>query len=250
MEDSAYIGGAIAGLFYLIAGIRLMRLSLRTGETPEQLLGVTMLVWSLSYLTWQLPIALGDDWMSLQLFFAGHISEDIGTITFALFLRLVFRSQERWANWLVATVAGCAVFGVIGSAWVGDWEALLPLSNPWWWLESLAFPITVVWMGFEGLHHYRMARQRVRLGLCEPLVCNRYLLWGLTGVAWTIYQVVMIVQQIEYERTQVWSASIDAAVGVIELVAVALISLIFFPPGFYQRWIDRIASAREVTDVT
>jgi hypothetical protein len=51
MEENAYIGGAIAGLFYLIAGIRLFRLSLRTGEAPERLLGVTFLVWSLSYLT-------------------------------------------------------------------------------------------------------------------------------------------------------------------------------------------------------
>lgn len=245
MEDSAYIGGAIAGLFYLIAGTRLFRLSLQTGQAPERLLGVSLLLWSLSYLCWQLPIAIDSGRMELPLFFGGRVFEDIGTVTFALFLRLVFRNDERWASWLVVTLAACAAVGVAGSAMVGDWEALLPLSNPWWWLETVAFPGTVVWMGFEGFHHYRMARQRVRLGLCEPLICNRYLLWGLTGVAWTIYQVIMIVQQIEYERTQVWSASMDAAVGVVELVAITLISLVFFPPRFYRRWIDRVASTQE-----
>ncbi len=61
MEESAYIGGVIAGLFYLVAGIRLVRLSLRTHEAPERLLGATLLLWSLSYLFWQLPIALANE---------------------------------------------------------------------------------------------------------------------------------------------------------------------------------------------
>jgi hypothetical protein len=248
MEGTAYIGGAIAGLFYLIAGIRLVRLSIKTGEAPERLLGVTFLVWSLSYLAWQLPIALANDWMALQLFFAGRVLEDVGTITFALFLRLVFRNQERWASWLVVGVAVCAIVGVIGSASVGDWEALRPLSNPWWWLETVAFPITVVWMGAEGFHHYRMARQRLRLGLCEPLICNRYLLWGLTGVSWTVYQFAMIAQQVGYERTQVWSSSADAAIGAVEFGAIALISLVFFPPAFYRRWIERVSPAAEAAE--
>jgi putative Ca2+/H+ antiporter (TMEM165/GDT1 family) len=248
MEDGAYIGGAIAGLFYLVAGTRLVRLSLRTGETPERLLGVSLLLWAFSYGTWQLPIALPIDWIELPLFFAGRVLEDIGTVFFALFLQRVFRNQDRWARQVVLAVVFCAVAGVTGSVWVGDWEALQPLSNPWWWLETGAFSITVVWMGLEGLHHYRMARQRVRLGLCDPLTCNRYLLWGLSGVIWTIYQFVMIAQAIEYDRTQVWSASMDTAIGVIELVVIALISLVFFPPGFYQRWINRTTSAPDAAD--
>jgi putative Ca2+/H+ antiporter (TMEM165/GDT1 family) len=183
--------------------------------------------------------------MELPLFFLGRVFEDIGTVTFALFLRLVFRRQERWATWLVVGVAVFAIVGVIGSAWVGDWEALLPMSNPWWWLEVVTFPITVIWMGSEGFHHYCMARQRLRLGLCEPLTCNRYLLWGLAGVAWTIYQCALITQQIEYERTQVWSTSMDAAIGVLEFFAIVLISLVFFPPDFYRRWINRATPVAE-----
>ena len=45
MEESAYIGGVIAGLAFFIAGFRLVRLSVRTGEAPERLLGATFLVW-------------------------------------------------------------------------------------------------------------------------------------------------------------------------------------------------------------
>ena len=66
-------------------------------------------------------------------------------------------------------------------------EGVDPLGNLWWWLEALASVTSVVWMGCEGLSQYRMARQRLRLGLCDPLVCNPYLLWGLAGVTWTIW---------------------------------------------------------------
>ena len=49
------------------------------------------------------------------------------------------------------------------------------------------------------------------------------------------------VQQIEYEMTQVWSASMDGVVALVELGAIALIWLVFFPPTFYRNWINRVA---------
>jgi hypothetical protein len=186
--------------------------------------------------------------MSKWCFFAGRLLTDVGTVSFALFLRLVFRPQERWPTGLIGVVIVCMIAGIIGSAMVGDWEGVQPLGNPWWWLESVGFPITVVWMGIEGFHQNQMARQRMRLGLCEPMICNRYLLWGLTGVTWAIYQFAMIAQQIEYEMTGVWSASMDSLVGMIELTAIALIYLVFFPPAFYRHWINRATPTLEAPD--
>ena len=97
MEEGADIGGVIAGLAFLIAGVRLSRLSLQTGQAPERLLAVTFLVWSVSYFVWEIPIILGSESVTLPCFFAGRLLNDIGVVTFVLFLRLVFRSQERWA---------------------------------------------------------------------------------------------------------------------------------------------------------
>jgi hypothetical protein len=75
------------------------------------------------------------------------------------------------------------------------------------------------------------------------MVCNRYLLWGLTGVVWMVYEFAAVVQHIEYEVTQVWSAPMDAVEGALELTAIALIWLVFFPPTFYRRWIEGAALA-------
>jgi len=102
-------------------------------------------------------------------------------------------------------------------------------------------------MSHEGLSQYRLARQRLRLGLCDPLVCNRYLLWGLAGVTWTTWEVAVIAQSIEYRVTQMWSATMDSLVGGLQVGAIALIWLVFFPPAVYRRWIDHAAPAAVAT---
>ena len=98
-------------------------------------------------------------------------------------------------------------------------------------------------MASEGFGQYRTARQRLRLGLCEPLVCNRYLLWGLVGAIWMIWEVASTAQLIEYQIIQVWSATMDSLVGGLEIGAIALIWLVFFPPAVDRRWINRAAPA-------
>ena len=67
---------------------------------------------------------------NVAVLFAGRVTEDIGSVTFALFLQVVFRNQERWATWLVGGVAVSLMVGVGGSFWVGDWEGIDPLGNP------------------------------------------------------------------------------------------------------------------------
>jgi hypothetical protein len=249
MEDNAYIGGAIAGLVYLVAGFRLVRLSFQTREAPERLLGVTFLVWSVSYLFWQLGIALGNESLVTPFMFIGHLTNEAGDLTFLLFMRIVFRSVDRWALWFVMGLALCTLIGLGGSVWVGDWESTRPLSNPFYWAEIVVGTGLVVWIAAEGLHHYRMARQRLRLGLCDPLVCNRYLLWGLTGVVWFFIDALVIVNDVSFELTGVWPATLDIAIGASELGAIALIWLVFFPPRFYQRWIGDAAGTARVGEV-
>jgi hypothetical protein len=241
MEDNAYIGGAIAGFVYLIAGARLIRLSIKTSELPERLLGATFLVWSVSYLFWQLAIALGNESLVTPFLFIGHLAAEAGQLTFLLFMWLVFRRRERWALWLVAGLALCSMIGVGGSIWVGDLESTSPLSNPFYWMEILSGTGLEVWTLAEGFNHYRMARQRLRLGLCDPLVCNRYLLWGLTGLIWTILEVVIVANDIVYELTGVWVATMDYLLAGLELGAIAMIWLVFFPPRFYQQWVGNTA---------
>ena len=123
-----------------------------------------------------------------------------------------------------------------------------PLSNPWWWLDWAAGLVAMSWVGVEGFIAYAKARQRLQLGLCAPIACNRYLLWGIVGIAWVVYSWVFLYQAIQFETNQVWSISIDRANGAVDALGVALIWLVFFPPRIYQRWIGGAALHPKVAE--
>jgi hypothetical protein len=99
--------------------------------------------------------------------------------------------------------------------------------------------VSVAWIGVEGFHRYRISKLRRQFGLCDAMTGNRFLLWGLTGAFWMIYELAYPIQQIEFEVTGVFSASMDAIVSATELIPIACIWLVFFPPSIYQRWISR-----------
>ena len=78
----------------------------------------------------------------------------------------------------------------------------------------------------------------MRLGFCDPGVCNRYLLWALFGTLQVCLSLVLLPQYAEYESTNQFTAMWDALYGGIEIASLVMIWLVFFPPDFYQRWIN------------
>jgi hypothetical protein len=159
----------------------------------------------------------------------------------------LFRSQERWSAWLVTGVAACMIVGLAGSSWMGDWGGMYPLSNPWYWLERVGGTAPFIWIGMEGLAQYRKARKRQRLGLCDALACNRFLLWGVVGMLWAIFELVVVPQDIVYESTGQWSDSLGMFLGWLEIAPVAMIWLVFLPPTFYRNWINNRAPVADAT---
>jgi hypothetical protein len=81
--------------------------------------------------------------------------------------------------------------------------------------------------------------------LCDPLVCNRYLLWGITGIVWTVFYGMVAFQQIEFETQGIWSIAMDRANSAADITGVALVWFICFPPRFYLRWIVGAAPAAQ-----
>jgi hypothetical protein len=246
VEYCLYIGSAIVGLFYFVMGARLHRLSVRTGKRPERLLSRCFALWGLSYLSYNLVYLLGVESLHTPIFFTSRVVMHAGTVIFALFTWNLFRSRERWAGWLVAGVGVLLLVGVAGAAATGDWEGVLPLSEPWFWMEWVGAATASAWMGTEGLVRYRSARQRVRLGSCDPLVCNRYLCWGVAGALWMTSEFVVIPQYIDYQITQSWSNGIDAVMLVLDTIAIGMMWVVFFPPAVYRQWINRAASSATV----
>ena len=241
MEQYTLIGEIVAGLAYLLMGMQLIRLSLQTRHVPERLLSATLLSWGLSYLVYDAFIVFAGTGASIPNWveFSSVLVMYIGSIFFTFFTRSVFRGREGWASWLAAAITIGILTGLLGCLWNGDWKGGDLISNPWYWPKWACGAAPMVWMGVEGFSHYIKARQRRKLGLCEPLDCNRYLLWGMAGVLWAALELVVIAQDFVYQRTGAWSETVGLAVCGLEIVPVILIWLVFYPPARYRRWFNQ-----------
>ncbi len=245
MEESAFIMEAIAGVIFLIVGVRLYRLSRQTGQAPEYFIALTFLLWALGYALYDIPYAFAEADQSIAPFFAytSMLALNLGNVAFALFTKEVFRKQQRWAGWLVVAIVVCLVLGSAGSAWVGDWEQVDPVANPGYWLQTVGALAPSVWMCVEGLGQHRSARRRLKLGLCKPLTCHNFLLWGVAGALWLSLEFVLVAQDHVYLSAGEWSGALGIANGLLEIVPIAIMWLVFFPPASYRRWIEGAAPA-------
>jgi hypothetical protein len=241
ISDLVYLGGnAIAWMAYLYVGVRLYRLGRRTGQLPEFLIAVSFLLWALTYLFYDIPYAIVrlDELIPAVCAYASLIALASGNVVFAFFIRAVFRPDARWATWLVAAITVSVVAGLAGSAWIGDWRGANPLANLWYWLDCFGNFAPSAWMGAEGFAQYFKARRRLKLGLCEPMACNRFLLWGVAGSLWVILEAVLTANDFALALTGRWSESLTLGNALFEVVPVAVIWFVFLPPEFYRRWVE------------
>lgn len=241
MEDSAYLVQFLLGFFYTAASVPLFRLSARSGERPERLLGFAFLCYGVSYILYQIPYVLGWEALLSPLGFIGRIAMAAGAIASAMFTRLVFRGDAAWAGWLVRGCIALIALGLLLSIRNGDWEGLAPLSNPGFWLDTAGIAIPLAWVGVEGFLSYARSRKRVKFGLCHPAVSNRYFIWGLFGCAQLATMAVMIPMCIGWETQGIIWSWADTAMGAAEVLSVGTVWLAFFPPSFYRRWVARNA---------
>lgn len=244
-EVPFYLLENLAGLVFLTVGVRLLRLSRRTGEAPERRLGLHYVCSGLSYLLYEFPSVVGFD--SVWNAFAGRVVFAIGVIPLLYFAHGVFRRDSAWAPGLSWGIVLMLFAGIAFSAMGGDLEGFTP-SSIWFWFEWVGYTAPFSWICAESILAYTAAKRRVLLGLCAPTVVNRFLLLAGFGAAETVGSFALIVLYREYAATQVWPAWGDHLVGACPAVAAGLIWLVFFPPAFYRRWLQREVSAATATE--
>lgn len=241
MGDHAYIGELIGGIFYLVVGARLTRLGARTGEAPEKLLGGMFFLSGLSYVVYEIPLIIDVESLWTPLSFAGRLLYVPAPVLLTAFTQRVFRPEGTWAVWLVYGTAALMVGGVAGSAIAGEWEGF-SIGNGWFWLEWLGYTVPFTWAGVEAFIQHRQARRRWRLGLSEPMVCNRLMLWSLFGTLQACASLVILQQYASYEAQNQFALTWDLLVGALEMLSVGTIWLVFFPPVWYRCRIERTDS--------
>jgi len=242
LSTAAYVGVGIA------VGIRLVRLARKTRGFPERMLGWSALV--------------GPGLVAPSMVVVMAISEPaavvrgaavVSQLAYATFCALLvaftcqcFRPDDGWARWLSRAVVATALAGAavgcaraLGLAPIAD---LRDLNH--WAFRLISFAVLVgnVWTAAESLSYYARMQKRRLIGLADPVVTNRFLLWGLVGLgAVTATGVPMVVSLMGGDSfNDVPTRLVGAAATILGSVC---LQLAFLPPQSYVAWVKRRAAA-------
>jgi hypothetical protein len=240
MEDLRWIGFGAFFVVSLVIGVRLLLLARRTGELPELLIGLAVLgIGPLGYGLSMLALAASGQSTitSATLQGSSFVAVFIGAGAQYLFVWYVFCRQARWARPLVYTA-----IALLAVAHAGDIleNGLLMRrdGSSWFWCGMVLRLFAMAWLSIESLVYWSRMRRRLRLGLADPVVTNRFLLWGLGSSAAffgsALGFLVIALTGINSSRIP----SLNLIVSLHGLVAAITWWFAFQPPAAYVRWIQ------------
>jgi len=244
MEAITYIISIGAAAFYLLASYRLLKLSRETRERPELWLGTYFAATGQWYLIYNAPYFFGYEELPALLDHGIEWIYAIGVVAYLLFVRCTFRPRSGWALALVILAAVCTLSGATASSLRGTFSNTI--NDPAYGIEWIGYTIPSIWMCAEGLASHGAAQRRVRMELCDPIVANRYLLFGGFGLC----QIISSGADLFWAYSNATDASgawlANGLLSATEIASVAVLWLAFFPPRTYRRWIDARTALRSV----
>lgn len=236
------VATGLVSLGLLLLGLRLLGLSRRSGKTPERWLGLAFAcagagVWLL------LLAALGDLAPERARLLA--LAAQAG-LTGAVAFLVVFAWRTFRAGSSAARTLALALLGANLAAGAAVVATGVPVpAGPLGLTMVLARSAALSWLFVESTLFALRMRRRLALGLAEPIVANRFLLWSIwTGALAGIPLFVLALRAAGALEApapgEPLSAAARAALAVLGLggaVAAGAGWLAFFPPVAYRRWV-------------
>jgi hypothetical protein len=235
--------GFLAFFFVALAvGVRLLLLARRTRMLPELCIGVGVLGIG--------PVGFGSQVGASEL---AHVAPGLASAMVAIgslgvaagvccklvFNWRVYHPKQPKLAWLVgfAVLWHAAQFAL--QAWHG-FPAVRRFDLVYY-VGSAIMIGALLWGSAEALRYWGMMRRRVRIGLADPVVTNRFLLWGIGAFAAGFGSLVGNAAQAAsgLPSTEIpWVLASSSAHGFVAAVAMWLA---FLPPAPYLRFVERSA---------
>lgn len=234
--------------FGLLLSFRTARSAWRAGSVAEGLISVFFFGGAMGYALLLMRRTLG---LSAEGFAPVLQVAELGfllpPVTVTLFTWLVFRPETSWARSLAIALSTVAVTIHLARVWLGSSigpEALFETNTgiALFWLAAATRAVCFGWACAEASAYYGKVRKQVTLGILDPLVANRFLLWA----CWSGITTVMLGLRIAtpfLTNTQVDPPMPPTWLIVAQLVAgvscALVVWLTFAPPRFYRRLVRR-----------
>jgi hypothetical protein len=224
-------------------GLRLVALGLRGRRLPELAMGAGYLLFGAA----GYPLAAvarasaAEGAADAGLWLAAALAiQNLGVIGSYVFSWRVFRPGRVG---LAVTTAGALLLAL---SWLGHgvepgWAGA-ESRGPWYYAGLATRAAAFVWGATEALAYWRRLRLRLALGLADPVVANRVLLWGTSSLVIALGFGVFAAAT--FLPAGVNAPPVVLAVSACGLAASATMTLAFFPPARYLRWVSAAASGR------
>jgi len=241
-EFPADLGLAVPVVMSLLS-LRLFRLAWRTRRLPEFLVGIYFLLVPFA-ISLSIRVDRFDAIHAAVVRAASNALFTAGGVALLLFAWCVFRPDSRWARWLA--LGGTAAI-------VAIWALAIPLGL----YEAstsmfLLMPVyaSYLWVFFESLRYFLLLRRRQRLGLADPVIMNRFLLFAI----WTGGVGVITLMGVAGSFAQLMSGTFHdggalgnpVVLGITRVLALPIavsIFLTFLAPARYHAWLRAKAPA-------
>jgi len=167
----------------------------------------------------------------------GHATLSVGFAALHTFVWRCFGAHSRWR--MTIAITACVALALLYVT-QGVVERFEPPGGAVVRATALVRTSALVWALAESLRYWLMMRRRVPLGLAQPLVANRFLLWCLWMGGMLGTSAIAVVVRFAFPGYGPDTSAATRVMVVVPFLALCLVAaaslwLAFFPPTWFAR---------------
>lgn len=246
MELLAAVGVVTFTVVALVIGLRMLISWTRTREVTELLVGLPLLCLG--------PLAFPSGiigfrtletapQVAIPLIGFAALMLAIGGCCPAIFTYRVFRPRSGFARG-----AAIALPIVLALDWIlrcstGGFDYRSIHYDSLFYLPWILRIAALSWAGGESLRYWRLMRRRLALGLADPVVTNRFALWGIGIGCGAISTLLALLSIVLTSDAVGLDARYSLGISAVALISAITLFLAFLPPQRYIRFLEARAES-------
>jgi hypothetical protein len=232
-----WAGFAVFFVVALFVGVRLLALAARTREAPELLIGLGVLgIGPVGFGLQTLAGAASHAGAAELLAGVGALATAVGIWAKLAFNWRVYRRQSRWAALVALALGlGVAVHLVLQPLRGSFRDAIDDVEMTA--VRGALQAVALVWGSGEAFVYWGRMRRRARIGLADPVLVNRFLMWATSAGSAGLGTAVGVVASLAAGATPMEMPSILVSSSAFGFVAALGMWLAFAPPAAYRTWV-------------